>query len=179
PQRVEPPNHQPHFLEGFTDPPLVAAAGLQRDQCHAQTNQPASQIGQACLVVGDRPALTDRSHTHIQRLLADIDAGQPYHLGHLPLPSLRIRAQTRATVRADEDDDARATLRFGLQSERPSVFASPGRGWVMTPAARSLPTTQARYKRPCFNDRTAFRGEKVPRLRFAPLGTTGKLETCG
>jgi hypothetical protein len=81
---------------------------------------------------------------HIQRLLADIDAGQPYHVGHLPLPSLRIRAQTRATVRADEDDGARATLAIGLQSEGPSVFASPGRGRVMSPVARSLSTTRQR-----------------------------------
>jgi hypothetical protein len=166
PQRVEPPDHEPGFLESLTDPPLIAAAGLQGDHGHAQADQPVPQTGQAGLVVGDRPAVADRRHVHVQCLLADIDAGQPYHLGHLPLPFLRIRAHNRATVRADEDDDARATLRFGLQSERPSVFASPGRGWVMTPAARSFSTTAPRGKRPCLGDMRLIVERRS--LRFAP-----------
>src|SRR6185312_7126747 len=39
-----------------------------------------------------------------------------------------------------------------------------------------MPSGQApaRVERPCFNDTTAFYEEKVPRLRFAPLGTTSR-----
>ena len=143
PQRIEPMNDQAGLFQHFADLPFVATAGLHGDQSDAQANQPSSQAGQASPVIAHRPALARRRHMHVQLLLADIDASQPYHIGHLPLPSLWVRALTRATVRADEDDGVRTLLRCGLcprdlRSSRRRVVAVPAAttGFAFTPSPR-------------------------------------------
>jgi ABC-type sulfate transport system permease component len=59
----------------------------------------------------------------VELLLADIDASQPYHIGHLPLPSLWVRASTRATVRADD----------GAGRDRATPRLAPAAGYDLRP----------------------------------------------
>jgi len=75
-------NDKAGLFQHFADLPFVAAAGLHGDQGDAQVDQPPSQPSQASPVIANHPALTRRHHIHVQLLLADIDASQPYHIGH-------------------------------------------------------------------------------------------------
>src|SRR4029077_13355816 len=122
------------------------------DHGDAQADQPSLQPGQALPVIVHRPALTRRRHIDVQLVLADIEASQPYHIGHLPLPSLWVRASTRATVRADEDDGVRTLLRYGLC---PRDLRCACRRVVVVPVrtSRFAFTASPRHKRPNLRNR--------------------------
>src|SRR4029077_14906497 len=174
PQRITRVNNQTGLFQHFADLALVAAAGLHGDHGDAQADQPSSQPGQALPVIVHRPALTRRHHIDVQLVLGDIEASQPYHIGHLPLPSLWVRASTRATVRADEDDGVRTLLRYGLC---PRDLRSSRRRVVVVPAAttRFAFTASPRHKRPSHHDRPLIverRSLRSASLRSAPVETT-------
>ena len=153
-------------LQGFDDDAFVVAAGFQGDLLDAGLAQPASKAGQAARVAVDHEGLIARQDMNVELVLADIDAGDDYHLAHLRDPFLAFGLVTmqpcglcEETIRAPSfaAGSAKAasmdliglrTVGAGGRCRSPRVSslsgASPATCKDLTPATRPVSDRSAR-----------------------------------